>query len=495
MRRWFLGLSGGSFLSKLLGALRELLLARAYGTGVAADAFGGSLALAFSPAHLLTQRLVQNSFIPLYSRYHRSDPLRARALFVTLLGAHLGLGLLIGLLLFTAAEPLVGLFLPGFDPERRALAAAMLRSLAPGIPCYVYTGFLGALAVAQEDFLIPALRPGLQNLGLIASILLAVASRRPELAAAGFSAAYLVMALVATLLVWRRNEIPPRGAYDGALLRDALAALWTLLRPLLAIALLAEGFILTERALASATGPGVLAALGYARFLTELSHTLVVVPLGLIGLSHFSRLEEPALRAATDRILARLLLFLVPLAAFLALSGEPLLRLLFARGSFGEESMELTWAALRGLSLGLWAMGANFFLQRVYYARLANGIVLRGEAIFTAVALTAMPLLSARFGVFGLALGSSLGFWAALAYYLRRLPGPLREPRRVLAWLALLLPIYLVPAWWLSSRVRNLPGLLIMVLFWVLYWLAAYGIIPTLRRLTPTLKAPGDADA
>jgi len=471
VRRWFLSLSGGALASKVLGLAREILLARWFGTGPVADAYRGSLTATLSPVHLLTNRLVQTCFIPLYAAHRRDAPDRARALFVLLLVFFVALGLLLGVLLLQLAGPLVGLLLPGFDPGRRELAAAMLRVMALGVPAYLYVSLLGSLGAAQEDFAIPSLRPGLQNLGMLALIAAAALTGRPVLAAWGFSGSYLALALGATLLVWRRNEWPPRAALDGALLRATAGELWRLFRPLLVVSALAELQILTERFLASLVGAGSVAAMEYARFVTETSHTLLVVPLGLIGLGHFATLEPPALRAKTDRTLARIWLALLPLSAFLVLNGEGILRLLYLRGRFDLDSLAVTGRALAGLGAGLWAFSASWFLQRVFNARLQNVTVLRGESLFALASLAAMALLYRPLGVLGLALGPAAGGLAGLAYYLPRLPGPLPASRRSFLLVLAALPGYCVLSWLLGRAAGSgLWALALQALLALLWW-------------------------
>lgn len=458
MRRWFLSISGGALASKILGLAREILLARWFGTGPVADAYRGSLTATLSPVHLLTSRLVQTCFIPLYATHRRASPERARALFVLLLAFFAMLGLLLGILLFQLAGPLVALLLPGFDPGRQALAAAMLRVMAFGAPAYLYVSLLGSLGAAQEDFVIPSLRPGLQNLGMLALIAAAALTGRPVLAAWGFTGSYAALALGATWIVWRRNEWPPRAALDGALLRGTAGELWRLFRPLLVVSALTELQILAERFLASLVGAGSVAAMEYARFVTETSHTLLVVPLGLIGLGHFATLAPPALRTKTDLTLARIWLALLPLSAFLALNGEGVLRLLYLRGRFDLDSLAVTGRALVGLGAGLWAFSASWFLQRVFNARLANMTVLRGEALFALASLATMMLLYRPLGVLGLALGPGAGGLAGLAYYLRRVPGPLPAARRSFLLVLAALPVYCVLSWLLDRAAGSGPG-------------------------------------
>ncbi|MBN1827219.1 MAG: hypothetical protein JW958_13255 [Candidatus Eisenbacteria bacterium] len=423
MRRDWARLSAGGAVGKGIGAAREILLARFFGTGAVADAYRGSLTLTLSPVHLLTTKAVQNCFVPLYARYASSNPAKGRALFQSLLLFFVALGLLLAGALALFAGPLVEFVLRGFDPERSLLAERMLRIFAAGVPFYIYCSVLGALGAAQKDFLIPSLRPGLQNLGMTALIVVAARRGEPALAAYGFTATYAALALWATAHLARRGLLPLRPALDRELAREAWARLWVLLRPLVVLSLLVEANILIERNITSRIGPGSVAGVDYARFLTESVHFLLAVPLGLLGLAYFADLGDRETSERADRMVALLLLATVPISVFLAINGRDVLSILYLRGKFDEHSLAITGRALIGLGAGLWAFSASHVLQRVLNARLRNGEVLRGEALSVALNVACNVLLYRSLGVLAIGIGAAVGPLASFLYYLRRI-GP-----------------------------------------------------------------------
>ncbi|MBU1699492.1 MAG: hypothetical protein KJ970_17445 [Candidatus Eisenbacteria bacterium] len=483
MRRWYLSVSGGGFASKLLGVIREALLARYFGTGPVADAFRASLGATLSPAHLLTSRIVQSCFIPLYATYRKERPERARSLFLLMLVFYPSLGLLLGFLLFLFAGPVIHLLLPGFDLDRFALAVAMLRIMSIGIPFYTYTSLLDSLGVAQEDFTIPSLRPAVQNVGMLATIILAASISRPEVIAYGFTGSYILMSVAATWLLCRRNEIPHRIPLDSTLVKETAYALWVLARPLIFVSLLAETYVLGERYLASLVGGGSIASIEYARFLTETLHTLLIVPLGLIGLGYFSTLAIQDLQEKTDRNLARIYIVLIPVSAFFFMNGEIMLRLLYMRGQFDENSLSMTFGALRGLSLGLWAYSARYFLHRIFNARLMNGIVLRGEALLFLSSLLVMFLSYKKLGVFGLGLGTSVGSVLSLFYFSRKVEYEMPLARRCFSVFLPAAVIYIIISWFFGRFVDAGLRPVLQVLFSMVFWGSVMGANADARGL------------
>ena len=128
VRRPYLQMSGGAFISKLLGGIREILMARFFGTGVVTDAYRGSQTLVLSPIHLLTTHLLQTCFIPLYVRGRKEREAEATTLFYLLLAGLVAIGLVLAAALFIWARPITELLLPGFDPARQETATQMINT-------------------------------------------------------------------------------------------------------------------------------------------------------------------------------------------------------------------------------------------------------------------------------------------------------------------------------------------------------------------------------
>ncbi len=454
MTRPYFQLGAGGAAAKLLGGVREILLAHFFGTGRAADAYRGSLSLTLSPVHLITSRVVQTCFVPLYAGYAEKEEEKGVALFQSILVLFLTLGAILGAALYLLAPAVVGIVLKGFDPGRATLTIQMLRIMAVGIPFYVYCSVLGALDTAQKRFIIPSLRPGLQNLGMVVMIVVAARGGAPALAAYGFTGAYVILSVWATLLLLRGNRLPLRPRLEPAVLREVWARLWILVRPLLLLSLLIEGNILVERYVSSLLGPGRVAAVDYARFLTETIHFLLTVPLGIMGLSLFAGISEAEMEAKADRQLSLLLLGLIPVSAFLLLNGRPVLSLVYMRGSFGEASLLLTQRALLGFAAGLSFFSASYLLQRILNARLRNGTVLRAEGLSIGLSVAFNLLLYRHLGVLVVGLAIAVGSLASLVYYLASLRLSLARARRALLPLLAALPLYVVA----SCAVRTLLG-------------------------------------
>ena len=238
------------------------------------------------------------------------------------------------------------------------------------------------------------------------------------------------------------------------------------------------------RHIASRIGPGSVAAVDYARFLTESAHFLLAVPLGLIGLAYFAGLSDRETSERADRLVALLLLATAPLSLFLAMHGREVLAILYLRGRFDAHSLAITGRALLGLGAGLWAFSASHVLQRVLNARLRNGEVLRGESLAVALNVACNLLLYRSLGVLAIGIGASVGPLASFLYYLRRIGPEGGAIRRTALHLLAAAPFYILLSL-LLLRVagEGAPGLAAQILLAALFWAAAIGARTETRRM------------
>jgi peptidoglycan biosynthesis protein MviN/MurJ (putative lipid II flippase) len=324
--------------------------------------------------------------------------------------------------------------------------------MAIGVPAYIYYTLLASLGAGQRDYTLPIYRPGLQNLGLLAMIVVAVALGRPVLAAYGFTLTYLAMAAAGTWLLMSRGQLPAAWQLARRDLGPLARAFWRPLRPLLLLSLLVQGGILVERFLASLVGGGTVAAMDYARFITETTNALLLIPLGLVSLARFAELPQEHLRQTADRVLTLMMILLVPVSIFLVIAGGPVVQVLYERGAFDRLSEQATQRALLGLGAGLWAVSGAYFLRNVLHARARNGAVLAGETMAVAVNVAFVLLSYRRLGILALGLGPSLGALVSLGFYVGRLDlWPARTPARVGLMLLGALP-YGAAAHWFAPR-------------------------------------------
>ncbi len=369
--------------SRVLGFARDAGTAAVLGAGPLADALMAALALPLLARRLLAEGAFNAAFIPALSRSGpggtaTAAPPRAVAaatllLLVAVLAAMSGLGALF-------MPVVIRLLAPGFEVggERADLAIQCGRIAVLYLPLAGAAAIFGGIANAGRRVALPALAPILANIVVLAAIV-ALALRgwigTPE-AARIMAVATVVagLAQLALMLAAARGD-----AAWPAFARPDWAAARTVLRasaPALVFAGLSQLRLLIVAAVVSAD-PGSVSALNYAQRLVDL-------PLGLVGASAGAVLVpllaaggRNAGRDATRALLAALALAL-PAAAGLALLAEPIVGVLYQRGSFTAADAHATAALLTALAFALPAQG----LERVLSATaLAHGLTRPVEKI------------------------------------------------------------------------------------------------------------------
>ncbi|PRY11419.1 lipid II flippase MurJ [Kineococcus rhizosphaerae] len=361
----------GGLVGKLLGLLREVLLAAAYGTGAPVTATRVAQTATLSPVDLFTADVLTAGFLPL----HRGlDPARAAVLFRGLRTALWALAAVLTVGLLAGARPVVGLVAPGLDPSTAASAALFLQLTALGIPSYLQFSLLSYLEMSHGGFTLSSVRATVQNAGLIASLAAAWLLHRPVLVATGFAAAYLGLHAWGHVSLRRRGLLPPVFHVEPGVGRELRHRLWVRLRPLLLLPVVLQSSVVLERVVASLLGEEVVAAVDYARFVATTGVNLLAVPLGLAGLAVLAGLDASAARARLAPVLPGLLLVVVPASVVLVVGAAPVVEVLYARGAFDARAVRTSAAVLAGFGVGFWAQSTAYVLVKALNAAGRNAV-------------------------------------------------------------------------------------------------------------------------
>ena len=396
--------SGLNATSKALGLARELFMAWAFGTSAVVDAYRIGLTVSTYLSHLFFGEAMTGAVVPVLARARASDGETSDgpALKAGLTLAGLAITIPAGLLLLGFPELVVDLLTPDLSPDQRHWTVLFMRIFGLSVPLYSLTAIVVMVRRAKSDFRPLGWRPVGQNLFLIAGIVLAYATDTPLLIPVSFLVYYAV--LLAGL---------DRGAALASLsfgLRRAAAGLRPVAARWLPLAIglmLLRSNTLVERYFGSRLPAGSIAALDYARTLTDVPMLLLAVPAGAVLLTAVSRSQRRRLTLGQKRKLSVLVALSFLASAALVVAAEPLTRLLFQRGAFAGESVRATAAALRGLGAGAWAMVLGHIATQYIMATRSPWTL----ALPAGVSVTANILLSVRLvpllGLLGLALASS----------------------------------------------------------------------------------------
>jgi putative peptidoglycan lipid II flippase len=456
--------------SRALGLLREMVISHQFGTSGSLDAYLAAFRLPDILFQIVAGGALASAFIPTFASFWERDDRR---------GAWRVASAVINLiLLITAALAAVAALLApwlvhtviarGFDPERQALAASLMRLMLVTPAVFGVSGVIMGILNARQHFLLPALAPVLYNVGIIGGSLFLAPTMGVRGLAIGVVAGalgHLLVQLPALARVGMRYA-PSLG------LRDAgVREVGRLMLPrMLGLAAVQLNF-LVNTILASGLAAGSLSALNYA-------WQLMLLPQGVfaqaVATAAFPTLSAQAARGALTEMRStlvatlRAVLYLsLPAAVGLVLLRTPLVELLFQRGAFTVTSTRLVAGGLALYAAGLPAHSAVEILVRAFYAMhdtktpVAVGVAAMGLNIGLSLAFLSLFEDAGWAPYTGLALSNSLATTAemvVLLLILRHRLGGL-EGRRLASSLAriglssaAMAAVLLALSWLLGSR-------------------------------------------
>jgi putative peptidoglycan lipid II flippase len=472
----------GNFFSKALGLGREILTSALFGTGQAIGAYRVAQTGTLVPVHFFTQDSINAAFIPTYKRFLGESRDMAQSLFWSLSAFFLVLSLLIGAGLWLIPLTWIGILAPGLDSDTALLAGRMLQIMGLGVPFYLISSLFLYLGMGNDDFVPMAVRPSVQNMGLITGAVIAFYMRNALFFAWGFTASYILFCLWVMIRLRHSGYLSFPNSWQKQRIRLVFTTFWITLRPLLFLPFMLQGNIAVERAVATLIGLIAVSALDYARFVTETVIFLISIPVASVGLSSWSGLETEALRERLSRITILMMMVAVPASAFLASHSHRLVEVIYARGAFDTQSVQTTGDILFGISLGLWAQIVGYVLIKGLNAQMRNRTVMW----IMAAALAANTLINlslyGQLGAVTLGLGNTV-------YGLILLVGTLsalrlwREVVPCVVVFGLGVVGYLILNSLVTLPVDVVKALIVSMGFTLIYWFLWISAVPSLRQL------------
>ncbi len=368
-------IGGMTLLSRVLGFLRDMVLARVFGASVATDAFFVAFRIPNFLRRLFGEGGFTLAFVPVFTEYREKHGERAlRELAAHVVGTLAGVLLAITAIGVALSPLLVLIFAPGFynDPEQFALAADLLRITFPYLFFISLVAAAGGMLQTCGRFAVPAFTPVLLNLCLIAGALWAA----PRLDIPIYALAWAVLVAGVVQLAFQlpflvRLGLLPRPRWGWR--HPGVQKVLKLLVPTLFGASVAQINLLVDTLIASLLMTGSVSWLYYADRLLEFPLGVFGVALGTAILPRLSAEHASADPAAFGRTLEQALRLVavigIPATAGLVLLAGPILSTLFGYGAFGAGDVRMAALALFGYGVGLPAFLLVKVLQPGFFSR------------------------------------------------------------------------------------------------------------------------------
>jgi len=414
-------ISAATLCSRLLGFIRDLLMANFFGTGIASQAFVVAFRLPNLFRDLVAEGAVNSAFVPVFSEYlvkkkEQDFWVLARAvlgLMFLILSAISALGMM-------CAPWLVRIIAPGFaqDPLKLELTIRLTRILFPYLVLVGLAAYSMGILNSFKSFFAPAFGPAVLNLVMIASILLAVRYYQGEpilIVAFGALAGELLQILMQLPILCHFGFRLSLGQIRPDIHHPGVRQIGRLIAPRIFGSAIYQLNVFVDTIMASLSaivGEGAVAAIYYA-------NRIIQFPLAIFGIALSSALlptlsrqaashDYDQLRKTAAFSLKSIYFVMFPSSLGLAVLARPIITILFERGRFTAYSTQITSLALLFYSLGLVAFAAVKILVSCFYSLQDTRTPVKVSfcALLINVALNAILMFPLKVG--GLALASAI---------------------------------------------------------------------------------------
>jgi len=362
-------LAGSAFFSRLLGLVRDRLLAGSFGAGEELDIYFAAFRIPDFVYGILIMGGIAAVFLPVFSEHFKKDEKAAWQFVSNLLNSFLLLLIAICGLLAVLTPWIVDLIAPGFSEANKEITVSLTRLMFLSPILFGLSSIFSGVLHYFNRFLVYSLAPILYNLGIIFGILFLV----PIFGLHGLAYGVILGALLHWLL-----QVPAAlssgFSYSFKLnfLSPGLLKVFRLMLPRTVGSAAYHINLIVITAIASTLTVGSIAVFNF-------SNNLQYFPIGLIGVS-FAMASFPALSrewvmGAKDKFLetfsstfSQILFLVVPVSLLMFLLRSQIVRLILGRGEFGWLETRLTAACLGIFCFGIVAACFIPFLARVFYS-------------------------------------------------------------------------------------------------------------------------------
>ncbi len=390
--------SSMTMLSRVLGFVRDTIVARIFGAGMATDAFFVAFKLPNLLRRIFAEGAFSQAFVPILAEYKTQQGEEATRTFIAYVSGLLTLVLAVVTALGMIAAPwVIWVTAPGFvdSPEKFELTSSLLRVTFPYILLISLASLAGAILNTWNRFSVPAFVPTLLNISMIVFALFLTPYFNPPVMALGW--AVLVGGLLQFLYQLPHLKKIGMLVLPRLNLRDA--GVWRVMKqmgPAILGVSVSQISLIINTIFASFLVAGSVSWMYYADRLMELPSGVLGVALGTILLPALSRsfssknIEEYS--RLLDWGLRLCFLLALPCALALAIISEPLTVSLFQYGKFSAHDAQMTQFALIAYSMGLLGIILVKVLAPGFYARQNIATPVR-IALVTLAATQAMNLV------------------------------------------------------------------------------------------------------
>lgn len=368
-------IGSGIMTSRILGFIRDILIANFFGTELAAQAFVMAFTVPNTLRQLVAEGAVNTVLVPVLTEYSAKKEKAEFFRFANvLLNQFLVILLLITVIGIFITPVLVRIIAPGFviDPAKFSLTVDLTRILFPYILFVGLSAYCMGVLNTFRHFAAPAYASTVWNATVITAMLIFFRS---------FEITHLALAVLAGGVLQLLLQLPPllkRGPFfniRAGFFHEGARKVGRLLLPRIVGAGIYEINIIVDRMLASLqliVGRGAVAALYYGNRLFQLPLALFGIAIATAALPMLSSLAVEKnvgrFKESVSFLLRNMIFLCLPASVGLMVMARPIIKVIFERGEFTSYATDITSSVLFFYAIGIVAYGGVRILVSAFHA-------------------------------------------------------------------------------------------------------------------------------
>lgn len=409
-----------TFSSKLLGLLRDILLANYYGTSISSDAYVMAQSI-LSVFTILLVNALGTAFIPMLSDYkvNRSEA-ENKGLINNVYTVSFLLTTAISVVLLIFIKPVVGFFAPGFGPEAQHLTQLVTMVMIPTISLSVIVLLNNSFLQTRGSYFVPALYGFPSNLALITGMIFFT----HQFGIVGLGVAFSIGAVCQILfqlpaLFKTGFKFKPETDFNN----EGLRTLFILVIPTAIGTGIQQINSIVDRMIGSGLAEGSIAALNFSNKLGMFIMGLLFASISSVYYTamanHSANNNMDEFKNLLKGTVNTLGLLIVPASVGFIVLRLPIVKLVFERGAFDGGASEMTAVALLFTAVGLLGFSLRDVFSRAFYALQDTKTPMINGSIAVVVNIILDIILAGPMKVGGLALATSIsGLTASLLLFI-----------------------------------------------------------------------------
>lgn len=365
---WAMLVSVFLMISKMLGFIREILMARAFGAGIESDAYFTAMSGIIIVIGALGAGL-QTTLVPIFSDIKAHSGRKGKnKYFSNIMSVTLLISFFITVAIFFLASPYAYLLALGIKGDQHDLIVFLIRQ---GLPIAIFLGvtYVSNAYLQSDEVYGPHALMGIPY-NLIFILYLTVTSKPSVITLMHVTLIASATQFLIQLPALKHRKLSFKfglDVYDPYLKRT-----WALVVPIIISSSIAQLNVLIDKTLASTLGEGTISALNYANKVNTLVVSVFVVAITTVVFPKLTNAVQRHDVEETGRLFSSSInmveLVAIPASIGLIVLSEPIIGILFERGAFDKTATSLTSSALLFYAPGLIGQSLRMCFENLFYS-------------------------------------------------------------------------------------------------------------------------------